>query len=96
MPDYYMSAPEKKSISGRKLIGLIVILVLLVVATLNFLFPTVHKCTWLECELRGETEFRSTWDYLPGTCGYKTEYTHWKNPEWTYEQCEKYVIGGVE
>jgi hypothetical protein len=51
-----------------------------------------HHCNWEDCEQNGNVTFTIQWGYVEGTDGYLCELTHFNNPTWTYEQCEKYVF----
>ena len=59
-----------------------------------------HQCNWEDCNHQGELMdsrfFVSYWGYENETDGFYTELTHFINPEMTYEQCEDYVMSGVE
>lgn len=64
--------------------------------------PDLHYCTWEDCPHQGENmnqhEFVSKWmgGYPEMSDGWCVEMTHFMNPTWTYEQCEDYVMSGVE
>lgn len=61
-----------------------------------------HYCDWIDCPHQGEYmdqhKFISKWDggYEKLTDSWSIELVHFMNPEWTYEQCEEYVMSGVE
>lgn len=61
-----------------------------------------HHCNWEDCphenSIRNQHFFVSKWagGYDEGTDGFYTELTHYMNPDWTYEQCEDYVMSGIE
>lgn len=52
--------------------------------------PHKHNCMWTDCDQRGRTEFYTECE--EGSDGYYFDLTHWRNPEWTYEECENYVF----
>lgn len=59
-----------------------------------------HQCDWEDCEHQGEivdqNNFVSYWGYEEMTDGWCVEMTHFMNPEMTYEECDAYVMSGVE
>ena len=76
------------------LIGYIVFVILyLLIASF---YPFGHQCDWEDCELTGKLFFESTWGYEEYTDGWCVERTHFKYPEWTYEQCEAYVFSSID
>ena len=61
-----------------------------------------HYCDWEDCshqgEVRNQMNFKSKWNggYAVLTDGWCVEMTHFINPTWSYQQCEDYVMSGVE
>lgn len=49
-----------------------------------------HQCAMEDCDKIGNKSFTS--DYEEGTDGYLFDLTHYKNPYWSYEQCEEFVF----
>jgi hypothetical protein len=49
-----------------------------------------HECRMEDCDMTGSIYFRS--EYEEGSDGYLFDLTHWAHPEWSYEQCEEYVM----
>ena len=60
----------------------------------------LHTCNWEDCNYQNKSvtidNFKSTWGYEEPTDGFYIELTHIAQPHWTYEQCEEYVMSGVE
>lgn len=61
---------------------------------------TKHHCDWEDCYHQGEVvdqnNFVSYLGYEEMTDGWCVEMTHFMNPEMTYEECDAYVMSGVE
>lgn len=61
-----------------------------------------HYCNWEDCphvgKIMDQHTFNSIWagGYVEGTDGFYVELTHFMQPTWSYEQCEDYVMSGVE
>ena len=96
----------------KQLKGLLIVILILTVATLCSLYlngyfkqdntntTQIHTCTWEDCDHQGEVInqwlFVSQWGYEEMTDGWCVEMTHFTNPNWTYEECNAYVLSGVE
>ena len=60
----------------------------------------LHYCNWDDCQYKGEVmdqwKFTSKSGAEELTDTWCMEITHFMNPTWTHEQCEDYVMSGVE
>lgn len=79
--------------------------VLFVVFTLSIflgVYFTVdrHECNWNDCDHQGriinQWLFSSEWGAEEYSDTWCIEFTHFMNPEMTYEECEEYVFSGIE
>lgn len=90
--------PEPKDIWSQLL--LVIVIVIVAIGLFSCKAPQIHQCNWEDCELVGQEmnqyNFKSTWGCEEMSDCYLVEITHFMNPEMTYEQCETYVMSGVE
>ena len=108
MPDFYYQPPKPDN-NNKKIVWLIILGIIVIVllfaynARIKFittLLPETHTCNWKDCNYQNKSvtvdNFKSTWGYEEPTDGFYIELTHIAQPHWTYEQCEEYVMSGVE
>ena len=80
-----------KNVNIFKILSIIVITFILLL-----FYSKIHQCNWDYCPHEGKlmisSNFISYWGYEEDTDGYLCEYTHFINPNWTYEECEDYVF----
>ena len=95
MPDYYMPEPNNHKNANWLAILLLIFLVVYMCSNTN-----IHKCNWENCSHYNKSvdvqTFSPEWGYEKDTDGYYIEITHIAQPQWSYEQCEDYVMSGVE
>lgn len=96
----------------NQLKGLLIVILLLTVATIGSLYlngyfnqdntntTQIHTCNWEDCDHQGEVInqwlFVSQWGYEEMTDGWCVEMTHFMDPQLSYEECDAYVMSGVE
>lgn len=77
-----------------------VMYVMLMLSLLSCSNNNLHTCNWEDCNYQNKSvtvdNFKSTWGYEEHTDGFYVELTHIAQPHWTYEQCEEYVMSGIE
>lgn len=84
----------------KTLKNLLVVKSILLILVVIYLSIDKHHCNWDDCEHQGEIlnqwTFSSEWEAEEYSDLWCIEFTHFMNPEMTYEECEQYVFSGVE
>lgn len=84
----------------KTLKNLLVVKSILLILVVIYLSIDKHYCNWNDCDHQGrilnQWLFSSEWGAEEYSDTWCIEFTHFMNPEMTYEECEEYVFSGIE